>query len=64
MRSRAQQQRLSSTWEDDFWEAHFPDDGCAAIYEVGVVLPDLGKVPWEELQGHKEPCQGTCKEIQ
>lgn len=29
-----------------------------------VVLPDLAEVPWEELQGHKQSCQQTCKEIQ
>ena len=58
-----EQQRLQSTWEDDFWEAHFPDDSCAAVDKVGVVLPDLGEIPREELQGHKESCQQTCKEM-
>lgn len=55
--STKQQQSLQPTWEDDLWEAHFPDDGRAAVHKVGVVLPDLGEIPWEELQGHKQPCQ-------
>lgn len=47
----------NATWEDDFWEAHFPHDGRAAVHKVGEVLPDLGEVPGEKLQGHEQAWQ-------
>lgn len=55
--------RLQPTWEDDFREAHFPDDGRAAVHKVGVVLLHLGQVSGEQLQGHKQPCGKTREEV-
>lgn len=49
----------NATWEDDLWEAHFPHDSRAAVHKVGEVLPDLGEVPGEKLQGHEQAWQGN-----
>lgn len=60
---RRRRRQLQPTWEDDFREAHFPDNGRAAVHKVGVVLPHLGQVSREQLQGHEQPCGKTREEV-